>query len=102
MRIRAWTKRYVVPWGSRWLFRNRPRADIGLRALEEIVNKLQRLTVWAQDLQRRAEAAQRTVPSEIFNFDHTVCVGVSVMSPRAPWLGAVPAVAGIRVFPPPL
>jgi hypothetical protein len=90
MGIRAWAKRYVVTWAS-WFFRNRRRAAIGVCALQGILNNLQRLTIWVQDMQRLAEAAQRNLPSEIFNFDRTACLTVSVMSPRAPWLGAVPA-----------
>jgi hypothetical protein len=77
--------------GVQVAFRNRRRADVGVYPLQEIVNRLQRLTVWTQDMQRLAASVQRDLPSEIFNFDRTARLGVSVMSPRAPWFGAVPA-----------
>ena len=91
MRIRARVKKYVLSWAYRWLSQNPRRADIGGHALQKVVNKLDYLTVRAQDMQRRVAAAYRNVPSEIFNFDPTARLSISVRSSRAPWLSAVPA-----------
>jgi len=85
-------KSYVAPRAfTRWFFSTPRRADIGGRALQKIVNKLDRLIVQARDVQRCAAAAQRDVPSEILNFDRTARLSVSVMSPQAPWLSATPS-----------
>jgi hypothetical protein len=62
---------------------------VGAQALQKVVNKLDAFTVRAQDIQR-CIAAQRDLPLEIFNYDRTARLSVSVMSPDAPWLSAVP------------
>jgi hypothetical protein len=90
MPLGALAKKYVVPSAVRWLVSSQRRADSGGHVLQEIVNKLDRLTVRAQDMQRLVAAAQRNVPSEIFSFDRAR-LSVSVRSPDAPWLSAVPA-----------
>src|SRR5262252_1429369 len=91
MRIGAWAKKYFIPRVFRWVSSNPRRAEISNQTLKKIVNRLDRLTVRAQDVQRLVAAAQRSVPSDIFNFDRTARLSVSVMSPRAPWLSVVPA-----------
>jgi hypothetical protein len=87
MRIGAWAKKHVVSWAVS----NRRCAEIGDTALQKIVGKFDRLTVQAQDVQRIVAASQRSVRSEIFNFDRTAHLSVSVMSPHAPWLSVVPS-----------
>jgi len=90
MPIRPWAKKYAVSWALRWCSNPR-RTEIAGQALQKLVNVLDRFTVQAQDMQRRVATAKQNVPVEIFNFDRTARLSISVMSPHAPWLGVLPA-----------
>ena len=59
-------------------------------AIEKIIREFTVITVQAQDIQRRTAAQHSQVSSEIFNFDGTARLTVSVMSPSAPWLKVPP------------
>src|ERR1700724_3939290 len=73
-----------LAWSLRWMFPRR-HANIGDHLLQNVVNKLDALTVKAQDIQRLVRAKQDFALQK-FNFDRSACISVSVMSPDAPWL----------------
>jgi hypothetical protein len=96
-RLRGWLVG-VVARLSAWILRNlllqahddASECNISEAEIDNVLNKLHFLTVQAQDTQRRLAAQHSRVPSEIWNFDRTARLDVSVMSQSAPWLNTSP------------